>query len=714
VVTLSQAIFLVILVIFVFLQNWRSTVIPFITIPVSLIGTFAVMKVLGFSVNTLTLFGLTLATGLVVDDAIVVLENISRFIEEKNLLPKEAASRAMHEVTGAVIAISLVLAAVFIPVAFLPGTTGQLYKQFALTIAISMGISTFNALTLTPALSALWLGKKQSAFSELLFRPFNWVFDLVRFVYSRTLRWTMKLRPLALLLFALLLCATWQLFKIVPSAFVPNEDRGYLITIIQAPEGVSLNYTVNVLKQVEKILNKVPEIKSSFGVVGFSFSGSSPNKGLIFSNLKPWHMRRGAGQDLNSIINRLRAPLGGITDATVIPFNPPPIEGLGSYGGFIFELQDMRGANIKDLSDATATICRQANATPGLAGVFSSYRPDSPQLLVEIDRDKAKALNVSLGDLFSTLSIFLGSAYVNDFDLGTRIYRVYVQADQQFRAHPSDIEQFYVRSGRGEMVCLSNLVRVHRSTAPQTITHYNLFRSTEINGAAAPGYSSGQAMRSMEELSKKTLPEGMTFSWSGISEEELESGAKTVLIFSLGLAFVFLVLAAQYESFSDPFIILFSVPLAMLGALLAQHLRGLQNDVFCQIGLVMLIGLASKNAILIVEFANQLRRRGLDDVEAVCRAAEIRLRPILMTSLAFIMGILPLVYATGAGAASRQSLGTAVCGGMVLSSVLSLYIVPVIYVTVARILSWSSEPARRELQVEEPEKQPDPDDGIPQ
>jgi hydrophobic/amphiphilic exporter-1 (mainly G- bacteria), HAE1 family len=686
-ITLSQAIVLVILVIFVFLQNWRSTVIPFITIPVSLVGTFAVMKVLGFSINTLTLFGLTLATGLVVDDAIVVLENISRFIEQKHLNSQQAASLAMAEVTGAVIAISLVLAAVFIPVAFMPGTTGKLYRQFALTIAISIGISTFNALTLTPALSALWLGGHRSRFSEIMFKPVNWLIDLTRSVYVQTLRWTLKLRPLALLLFALLVAATYQLFQIVPSAFLPNEDRGYLITVLQAPEGVSLNYSVNVLKQVEKVLNQVPEIQSSFGVVGFSFSGSSPNKGLVFSNLKPWHVRRKPGQDLNSIINRLRGPLAAITDATVIPFNPPPIEGIGAYGGFAFELQDLRAQSIKDLSDATQATCRKANATPGLAGVFSSYRPDSPQIMVEIDRDKAKALGVSLSDIFSTLSVYLGSAYVNDFDLGTRIYRVYVQADQQFRARPGDIEQFYVRSNRNEMVSLANLVRVRRSTAPQIISHYNLFRSTEINGAAAPGFSSGQAMQAMEELSRKTLPDGMAFEWSGISQEELESGAKTIVIFSLGLAFVFLVLAAQYESFTDPFIILFSVPLAMLGALLAQHLRGLQNDVFCQIGLVMLIGLASKNAILIVEFANQLRRRGMTDMEAVCRAAEIRLRPILMTSLAFIMGILPLVYATGAGAASRQSLGTAVCGGMILSSVLGLYIVPIIYVTVSRLLA---------------------------
>ncbi|MBY0358161.1 MAG: multidrug efflux RND transporter permease subunit [Candidatus Obscuribacterales bacterium] len=679
IVTLSQAILLVVVVIFLFLQNWRSTIIPAITIPVSLIGTFAVMKMLGFSINTLTLFGLTLATGLVVDDAIVVLENISRFIKEKKLPPLKAATEAMGEVTGAVIAISLVLGAVFIPVAFFPGTTGQLYKQFALTIAISVAISTFNALTLTPALSALWL-KEEEKKENIVFHYVNSFLDWLKSIYASSLKVALRLKAITLLIFVGLLGATYFLFQVVPTSFVPNEDSGYFITIIQAPEGVSVNYTLNVLKQIEKELDKVPEIESSFGIVGFSFSGNSPSGGIVFSSLKPWHDRKQPGQDLDSIINRVRMPLMSITDATVIPFNPPPIEGLGNYGGFVFEIQDLRAADLKQLGDVTQQFCRQANMTPGLAGIFSTYKGNSPQLQVDVDRDRAKALSISLNDLFTTISVMLGSAYVNDFDLGARIYRVYVQGDQAFRANPNDINGFYVRSQKEEMVPLSNLIRISRTTSPQTISHYNLFRSTEVNGSAAPGFSSGQAMQAMEQLAKKVLPDGMSYEWTGISQEEREAGTKTFIIFSLGLLFVFLVLAAQYESFSDPFIILFSVPLAMLGALLAQHLRGLQNDVFCQIGLVMLIGLASKNAILIVEFANQLKEQGLKAEEAVEKAAEIRLRPILMTSLAFIMGILPLVFASGAGAAGRHSLGTAVCGGMILSSVLSLYIVPVIYV----------------------------------
>lgn len=734
--TLAQAIALVVLVIFVFLQNWRSTLIPAITIPVSLVGTFAFLHVLGFSINTLTLFGVTLATGLVVDDAIVVLENISRFMEAKRLSAPKAASAAMAEVTGAVIAISLVLAAVFIPVAFFPGTTGRLYKQFALTIATSVAISTFIALTLTPALAALWLkttrakhkpgdvheedaegngkgldtgkgavsgegyGQSHAGAQEhellenhtpepsrfLPFALFNKSFALLTKAYRHTLYWTLKLKAVTLLLFLGMMAATWWLYKTVPSSFIPNEDLGYFITIIQSPEGVALNYTEDVLKRVEKELDKIPEIDGSFGIAGFGFSGNNPGNGIIFSNLKEWKERKGPGQDLDGIVARLRGPLSQITDATVVPFNPPAIEGLGSFGGFVFELQDLRGLDFAVLDQATQALCREANQSKMLAGVFSSYKANSPQLLVNVDRNKAKALGVNLGDVFDTLGTLLGSSYVNDFDMGTRIYRVYVQADQQYRANPASMSQYYVRSQSGDMIPLSSLITVTKTTSPQNISHYNLFRSTEINGAAAPGYSSGTAMKEMERIAAKVLPLGMGYEWSGISQEEMESGTKTVLIFSLGLLFVFLVLAAQYESFADPLIILFAVPLAMLGALLAQWMRGLQNDVFCQIGLVMLIGLASKNAILIVEFANQLKRNlGLSAEEAVKRAAEIRLRPILMTSLAFIMGILPLVFATGAGAGSRHSLGTAVCGGMILSTVLSVYMVPVIYVLVSSI-----------------------------
>lgn len=683
-ITLAQAIALVVLVIFVFLQNWRSTLIPVITIPVSLIGTFAVMKVLDFSINTLTLFGITLATGLVVDDAIVVIENITRFINEKHMPARQAASAAMAEVTGAVIAISLVLGAVFVPVAFFPGTTGQLYKQFALTIAISVAISTFNALTLTPALSALWLKEGEHGGGKF-FRPINWVIDSTRNLYTATLAIVLKVKPLVLIVFAMMIGGTYWLSKEVPTAFIPDEDVGYFIVILQAPEGVSVNYTLNVLKKLEKELDNCPEIVSSFGIAGFSFSGTNPNNGIVFCSLKPWHDRHGEEHSLSGIINRLRGPFGAITEAMVIPVNPPAIQGLGNFGGFAFELQDLYGTDISRLAQTTMQVMMQGNQEKQLRGVFSTFTASSPQLIAEVLRDKARALNILIGDIFSTLQIFLGSQYVNDFDLGNRIYRVYVQADALFRANPRNIDEFYVRSQTGQMVRMSNLVKIERTTTAQTINHYNLFRSAEVNGSPAPGVSSGQAIEAMENLAKRVLPQGMSYEWSGISLEEKESGPQGTILFVLGIIVVFLVLAAQYESFVDPVIILLSVPLAMMGALLAQYLRHLDNDVFCQIGLVMLVGLASKNAILIVEFANHLKLSGLSPEEAVKGACETRFRPILMTSLAFVSGILPLVFATGAGAASRHSLGTAVCGGMIFSTVLSLYIVPVIYLTVGAV-----------------------------
>ena len=682
-VTLTQAILLVVIVIFLFLQDWRSTLIPAITIPVSLIGTFAFMKVLGFSINTLTLFGITLATGLVVDDAIVVIENIVRLMKTHNLSSRTAAMEGMAEVTSAVVATSLVLGAVFVPVSFFPGTTGQLYRQFALTIAISVGISAFNALTLTPALSALLL--KGEHHHKGLFGLFNWFMDGLRANYANTLNAVLKARYVVLIGFIALISATVWLYNTVPTAFVPDEDQGYFIITVQGPEGVSLDYTNKVMAKIEALLHKFPEIEGIFSVGGFGFTGNGPNNGVIFSTLAPWSKRKGEGQTLNAIINRLRQPLASITDATVIPFNPPAINGLGNFGGFQFELLDTAGGEISAIEKATRQMCAKANMTPGLAGVFSSFKANDPQLLVQVDREKAKVLGIPLSDVFSTLQIFLGSLYVNDFDFLNRVYRVYLQADQQFRSNPQDINRLYVRSGNDSLVPLHNLVKVTSTTAPQTISHYNLFRSTEIVGSAAPGFSSGQAIATMEKLADEVLPQGMSYEWSGISLEQVEAAGQAFIIFGLGVIFVFLVLAAQYESFVDPLIILLAVPLAMLGALAAQKMRGLENDVFCQIGLVMLIGLASKNAILIVEFANQLKKRNMPAVQAVIEAATLRLRPILMTSLAFIFGISPLVVAEGAGAGSRHSLGTAVFGGMIVSTVLGLFSVPVLYIIIGSI-----------------------------
>ena len=682
-ITLLIAIALVVAVIFIFLQDWRTTLIPSITIPLALIGTFAFIKAFGFSINSLTLFGLTLATGMVVDDAIVVVENITTFIQDRGMNPRQASSEAMRELFGAVIATSLVLMAVFVPVAFFPGTTGALYKQFALTIAFSIAISTFLALTLTPSLSALLLRQGQ--------RPTGWIFDRInRFLdwtrrgYQRSLAYLSHFKSVVIGLFILSLGLTVWLFLSVPSAFLPEEDQGYFITIVQGPEGVSLNYTSDVMSKAEEILLKEPDVVGTFAVGGFGFSGNNPNSGLIFTTLKPWEERKRPDQSVQAVIGRMFGAFSAIPEARLLPVNPPPIQGLGSFGGFTFQLQDRRGNESLDpLVQALGQILGSANQPgSGLQRVFSTFAANTPQLLVEVDRNRAKALQVSIDDIFNTLQTSLGSQYVNDFTLQQRTYRVYVQADKQFRANPEDINNLYVRSAQNQMIPLSNLVKVTPTTGAQTVNHYNLFRSIEITGSPAPGLSSGQAIQSMQRVAQKVLTPGLGYEWSGTSAEELEAGGQAPLIFGLGLVFVFLVLAAQYENFIDPLIIMLTVPLAIFGALLAQQMRGFSNDVYCQIGLVMLIGLASKNAILIVEFANQLREQGLSISKAAIEASQQRLRPILMTALSTLLGIFPLAIATGAGAGSRQSLGTAVFGGMFVATFLSLFVVPILYIVI--------------------------------
>lgn len=679
--TLIEAILLVILVIFLFLQSWRSTLIPAVTIPVSLVGTFLFVKIFGFSINTLTLFGLTLATGLVVDDAIVVLENISRFIEQKRMSPFEAALGAMKEIANAVVATSLVLMAVFIPVAFFPGSTGLLYRQFALTIAFSIAISLFNALTLSPALSALFLRshkekKKEGKFFEVV----NNIIKAAREGYRKLLFLAFRRQTIVMIGFLVSIGAILFLYKIIPQSFVPVEDRGYFIVSVQGPSGSSLDHTSRVMSQVEAILMREPELQGLFAVGGFSFLGAGANKAMLFPALKPIEDRTKKEQSSLAIINRIRGQLMGIPGAIVVPFPPPAIAGLGNFGGFQYELK-ADGANIDlaTLAQTTFQLSQVGNKQKELAGLFSGFTVNDPQVMIEVDRNKAKSLNVDLTEIFNTLQVFLGSQYVNDFDMLNRIYRVYVQADKEFRARPEAINTFYVRSKTGQMIPLSNLVKIQEVTAPQVISHFNLMRSAEINGSAAPGFSSGQAIEAMQRISKEILPQGMSFEWTGVAREQLESGSQSILLFALGLIFVFLILAAQYESFVDPLIIMMSVPLAILGGLLAQFLRGLENDVYCQIGLVMLVGLASKNAILIVEYANQLRESGFRLTRAIIQSALTRFRPIIMTSLAFILGVWPLVVAKGAGDASRHSLGTAVVGGMIVSTVLSLFIVPVLY-----------------------------------
>ena len=678
--TVGSAIFLVILVIFIFLGDWRTTMIHFIATPVSLIGTFIFVKLLGFSINTLTLFGITLATGLVVDDAIVVIENIERHIVEGEHDSHKAAAAATAEITSAVIATSLVLVAVFVPVAFFPGTTGILFRQFALTIAFSIAISAFNALTLAPVLAAIFLsGGHRKKWWPL--QKFDDGVTAMTRGYRALIHRVLEYKLAMVVLFFAGLGLTYYVFTRVPSGFVPDEDQGYFIVVIQAPSGASLEYTKAIGKQISDILADVPESEGTFSVAGFSFAGSAANQGIIFVPLKPYSQRKGEQHTAAAIVNRVRPRLFGVSGAIVFATLPPAIQGLGQFGGFQFVVQDLANHKLDELASATQGLIQQASQRKDLVRLFTSFTANDPQYLITIDREKAKSLHVPLSQITDTLGVYMGSSYVNDFDFNNRSYRVYVQADKQFRATADDMKQFYVRSDSGGMVPLENLITIDQTTTPQVISHYNLFRSAEIDGSPAPGYSSGQAIAAMEQLASK-MPQGFSYSWTGLSLEELQSGGTSLILFGLGTLVVYLTLSAQYESFVLPFIVLLAVPMALLGALGAQWFRGLQNDVFCQVGLVMLVGLASKNAILIVEFSEQLRERGLPLIEAATQAAAIRLRPILMTSLAFILGVVPLVVATGAGENGRHSVGTTVFGGMIMSTVLNLFFIPVLYLII--------------------------------
>jgi len=704
-VTLAEAILIVIVVIFLFLLDWRATIIPAVTIPVSLIGTFAFVKVFGFSINSLTLFGITLATGLVVDDAIVVIENVQRHIAMEHSNPHEATSRAMGEVTSAVIATSLVLIAVFVPVSFFPGTTGILYRQFSLTIAFAIAISAFNALTLSPALSALFLRGEEDRPHQLDFlhsAPVSRAFasfihgadaavTWTASTYAKSIHVALRLRYILLAVFFAGLGLTVWVYNRVPTGFIPQEDQGYLMVIVQAPPGSSLAYTTNLADRAEAIIGQNHDIAGAFSIMGFSMSGDASNAGMMFVSTKPSDQRRGKGHSATDIVADLApklqmlmfAPNGGL----VMMIEPPAVQGVGSFGGFQFMLQDKGNNTLADLDRVAHQIVGASRQRKDLTGLLTTFSANDPQMLVTIDREKAKSMNIPLSQVTTTLGVFMGSQYVNDFDFNNRTYRVYVQADQPFRMSARDLHSYYVRSDSGQMVPLDNIASITESAGPPVITHYNLFRAVEIDGSPAHGYSSGQGLASMEELATKTMMPGMKFEWTGLTLDEIESSGKAMIIFGLGLLVIYLTLSALYESFALPFIILLAVPMAVLGALGLVWMRGLSNDVYCQIGLVMLIGLSAKNSILIVEFAEQLRKKGRSVAEAAIEASELRLRPILMTSSAFILGILPLYFATGAGALGRRSVGTTIIGGMLLSTVLNLFFIPVLYVLLGRIVS---------------------------
>jgi HAE1 family hydrophobic/amphiphilic exporter-1 len=684
-VTLLQAAALVFIVLFIFLQDWRSTVIPAVTIPVSLIGTLAVMLGMGFSLNMLTLFGLVLAIGIVVDDSIVVVEStVSQM--ERGLKPKEAAIQAMSEVSGPVVATTLVLLAVFVPAAFMPGITGQMYRQFALTIAISTIFSSINALTLSPALAAIVLRPPQEK-KNVFFRGFDNLFHKTGNFYSGLTRMLVRRTAIMMLLFlGLLFFIGWR-FSALPTGFLPTEDQGYLIANVQLPSGASLERTDGVLKKIDTILENTPGIQDWVSLGGFSvIDGTNvSNAATVFIVMAPWDERSAPGLRQEAILGGLQQQFFQIQEAVVFAFPPPAITGLGTVGGFQMQLQDRGGLGLEELEKMAREIVQDGNAQSGLTNLNTTFRVDVPQLFAEVDRTKAKTLDVPLSSVFNTLQAYLGSAYVNDFNKFGRTWQVKVQADHRFRVEPDDIRRLEVRDAKGQMVPLGTLIKVDKILGPQTILRYNLYPTASITGAAAPGYSSGQALNLMEDLADAKLPPTMGYEWTAMSYQEKKVGSEAFLVFALAIILVFLVLAAQYESWTSPAAVILVVPLAVLGTVLALMMRHFDNNVYTQIGIVLLIGLASKNAILIVEFAMVEREKGKEIMEAAVEAAKLRFRPILMTAISSIAGFTPLVVAAGAGAASRQAIGTAVVGGMIAATIMSLIFTPVFYVVMQRI-----------------------------
>ncbi len=684
--TLIVAIFLVILTVFVFLQDFRTTLIPAVTIPVSLIGTFAVLLALGFSINNLSLFGLVLAIGIVVDDAIVVVENTMRLIDEQGLSPREATARAMKEVAGPIVATTLVLLAVFVPTTVMPGLTGRLYRQFAVTISVATVFSSINALTLSPALAGLLLRPSPEKRGRF-FAAFNRYFDRMTGRYMDVVKRVVRKVGVMMVVYAALLVALLLGMSRIPGGFVPTEDQGYLFVNAQLPNGAALERTEQVLDEVNRILLETPGVRNVATVGGFSLLNGiqGSNFGFSIATLVPWEDRPGFEVSAFGILRRVQQRFGQIQEGIVFAFPPPPIQGLGAAGGFQMEIQDRGGLALTQLETAAKDLVAAGTQSPLLTRMNQNFEANVPQLFTYVDREKAKALGVPLQSVFNTLQVNLGSAYVNDFNLFGRTWRVMAQADQRYRRKASDIERLEVRNARGEMVPLSTLVEVRDTVGPQNINRFNMFRSATITGEGSPGVSTGEANDAIERLAHQTLPSQMGFEWSGMTQQQKAAGNLAPFIFSLAFIFGFLFLAAQYESWGAPLAVMLSVPLAMLGAALATLARGFQgldNNTYFQIGLVLLIGLSAKTAILIVEFAKQLHERGQPLVEAAIEAARLRFRPILMTAFSFILGVMPLVVASGAGARSRLSLGTAVFGGMLLATVLGVFFIPVFYVAV--------------------------------
>ncbi|VWX63041.1 Efflux pump membrane transporter BepE [Burkholderiales bacterium 8X] len=694
--TLLEAIALVVLVVILFLQTWRASIIPLLAVPVSVVGTFAVLHLLGFSINALSLFGLVLAIGIVVDDAIVVVENVERNIEA-GLAPREATYRAMREVSGPIIAIALVLVAVFVPLAFISGLTGQFYRQFAVTIAISTVISAINSLTLSPALAALLLRDRDAPKDALtrgmdrvfgwFFRGFNRFFHRGSEAYSGGVRRVISRKTLMLVIYLALVGLTFGLFKAVPSGFVPAQDKQYLIGFAQLPDGATLDRTEDVIHRMGDIMKKNPNVEDAIAFPGLSINGftNSSNSGIVFATLKPFADRKQLDQSGGAVAGQLNQQFAGIQDAFIVMFPPPPVAGLGTTGGFKLQLEDRGSVGYEQMDAAVKAFMAKASKAPELAGMFTSWQVNVPQLYADIDRTKARQLGVPVTDIFDTMQIYLGSLYANDFNKFGRTYSVRVQADAPYRARAEDIGALKVRSNSGEMVPLSALMKVQSSFGPERAMRYNGYLAADINGGPAPGYSSGQAQDAIERIAAETLPKGVGFEWTELTYQEILAGNSALVVFPLAILLVFLVLAAQYESLTLPLSIILIVPMGLLAAMTGVWLSGGDNNVFTQIGLIVLVGLSAKNAILIVEFARELEFAGRSPVQAAIEASRLRLRPILMTSLAFVMGVLPLVLATGAGAEMRSAMGIAVFAGMIGVTAFGLFLTPVFYVVLRRL-----------------------------
>jgi hydrophobe/amphiphile efflux-1 (HAE1) family protein len=676
--TLAEAMLLVFVVVYIFLQSWRATIIPTLAVPVSLIGTMAGLHLLGYSINTLTLFGMVLAIGIVVDDAIVVLENVERLMHEEGLSPHDAAVKAMQEVTGPVIAIVLVLCAAFIPVAFLGGLAGELYRQFSVTISIAVVLSGFVALTLTPALCAVLL-KPGAPKRNFVFRGFNRMFDWVTYRYTKGVAFFLKRGFIGVLLFIGMGFLTNFLFQKVPTGLVPDEDQGYYIGAVILPEGSSLERTNAVVKKVEAAMSSNKNIEAVFSLVGLNFLGGGGLKSsaaTMFFPLKPWGERT---QSAKELVGETYYKTAGIKEGLPLAFAPPAIQGLGQTGGFEFYLQNKGDGGVRRLAGLLPGFLAEANKQPELQGVKTIWQANSPQIFVSVDTEKARSLGVVVGDVYNTLAATLGSYYVNDFNKSGRIYQVLMQAEGQYRAKPDDIGALYVRSRTGAMVQIRSLAEVKFVSGPDSVQHFNSLPSIQILGEPKPGFSSGQAIVAMERVAASTLPTDVGYDWGGASFQQKRSSASGGLALAAGFVMIFLILAAQYEKWSLPFSVLLALPFGIFGALLAVYLRNFTNDVYFQIGLVTLLGLSAKNAILIVEFASMKVAEGMSPVAAALEAARLRFRPILMTSLAFILGVVPLAFSSGAGAAARQSIGTGVLGGMIAATFLAIFLVPLFF-----------------------------------